>query len=276
MSTVIMFPGQGSQKKGMGLEFFEQFPDVVESAQDSLGLNIVQEIEEGNNLSQTAYTQPLLFLVNHLYYLNALQEGVKADIAIGHSLGEYNALVAAGALSFEDGLRLVKVRGALMGQVKEGGMTAVIGLDQVTLETILKTEGGSAVDLANINAPNQLVISGPTDALDIIDPACKDAGAKMVVRLPVSGAFHSRYMKHVAQEFNQTLSIISFESFDIPVISNVTAQAYQQDSIADLLTQQIYSSVRWVETIQALQQKGDYQFLELGPGKVLKGLLRYF
>lgn len=276
MSTVIMFPGQGSQKKGMGLEFFEQFSEIVELAQDSLGLSISQEIEEGSNLSQTAYTQPLLYLVNHLYYLNALQEGLKPDLAIGHSLGEYNALVAAGALSFEDGLRLVQLRGSLMGQVKEGGMSAVIGLEQDVLETILTNQGESAVDLANINAPNQLVISGPIKQLDVVDPACKDAGAKMVVRLPVSGAFHSRYMKPVAEEFSKTLETIPFHSFDFPVISNVTAEQYEESSVADLLTQQIFSSVRWVETIKGLQQKGIQDFIELGPGKVLKSLLRYF
>lgn len=267
----FMFPGQGSQKKGMGAEYFDTFPALVAQADSLLGYSLKTLCLEDtqDQLNNTAFTQPALFCINHFHFLAT---GETADYYLGHSLGEYNALVAAGILSFADGLKLVQERGRLMSEVKNGGMSAIIGLAQNQLETLLQEH--PSIDLANINAPNQIVVSGPAEDLAALEEDCKTAGATMAIRLKVSGAFHSRYLKSVAQHFAHSLQSTSFLPATVPVISNVTADVYSNDP-AQLLEQQIYSSVQWVKSIQKLKELGVSEFTEVGPGRVLGGLLRH-
>ena len=267
-----MFPGQGSQKIGMGAELFDKFSDLVDEADKILGYSLKTLcLEDPNkNLGNTAFTQPALFCVNHFHFLSL---NSSADYYLGHSLGEYNALVASECLSFSEGLQLVKERGRLMSEVKDGGMSAIIGLSQTKLEAILSHH--PSIDLANINAPSQIVVSGPVADLSALEEACKEAGASMAVRLNVSGSFHSRYLKDVAESFSSTLKQAHFSHTKNPVISNVTALPYPNTNADELLYKQIFSSVQWVKSIHFLQENGVDEYIEVGPGRVLKGLLRH-
>ena len=268
----FMFPGQGSQKKGMGAEYFDTFAALVAEADDILGYSLKALcLEDANEqLNNTAFTQPALFCINHFHFL---AKGETADYYLGHSLGEYNALLAAGIISFTDGLKLVQERGRLMSEVKNGGMSAIIGLAQNQLEDLLQDY--ASIDLANINAPNQIVVSGPAEDLGPLEEACKAAGASMAIRLNVSGAFHSRYLKTVADQFHNSLQTAKFSIATVPVISNVSADIYPNENQAQLLEQQIYSSVQWVKSIHKLKDLGVSEFTEVGPGRVLGGLLRH-
>ncbi|MDP2157951.1 MAG: ACP S-malonyltransferase [Nitrospirota bacterium] len=277
MATVFMFPGQGSQALGMGADLFDRYPDLVAEADAILGYSIKELclLNPGDKLKLTDYTQPALYIVNVLSYLAKVEdEKIRPDFVIGHSLGEYAALYAAGAFDFGIGLKLVQKRGALMRAATGGGMAAILGMNGDAVASALAELGAASIDVANFNSPVQIVISGPRADIEAFAPQFKEKGAKRAVILPVSGAFHSRYMKQAAKEFEGFLAGFSFGSLKIPCIANCSAQPYTDDSITSNLVRQIYSCVRWVETIKGLRDQGADTFIEVGPGTVLSGLAR--
>ncbi len=277
MATVFMFPGQGSQSIGMGADLFERYPDLVAEADAILGYSIKELCLENPDglLNMTDYTQPALYIVDALSFLAKVEdEDIRPDFVIGHSLGEYVALYVAGAFDFATGLKLVQKRGALMSAATGGGMAAILGMDGDAVAAALAELGAGSIDVANFNSPGQTVISGIKDDIETFAPQMKDKGAKRVVILRVSGAFHSRYMKPAAEEFEAFLAGFSFGSLNVPCIANCSAEPYTDDSIASNLVRQIYSSVRWIDTIRGLREKGADTFVEVGPGTVLSGLAR--
>ena len=278
MSTALLFPGQGSHHYGMGEQRFDQFPELVAEADEILGQSfreICLDESHAEKLGQTQFSQPALYLVSCLETKSKLAEGCNPSFAAGHSVGEYAALHAAGSLSFADGLRIVAKRGEIMSKVSGGGMAAVIGMDPSKILEVIDDKGFAQVDMANFNSPQQTVISGPESDIESLEEPIKQAGAKLYVKLKVSGAFHSRMMKTPAEEFSKFLEGIKFEKPNIEVISNVEAKPYEDaDGILELLVSQIHSPVKWSETIKYLRESGVSEFLECGPGKVLTKLLR--
>ncbi|AMA52846.1 ACP S-malonyltransferase [Bacillus inaquosorum] len=274
--TVYVFPGQGSQKKGMGEGLFTEFPHLTKQADDILGYSIqtlcLENPEE--SLGKTQYTQPALFVVNAFHYLKRIKEAnEKPDYLAGHSLGEYNALFAAGVFDFETGLKLVKKRGELMSQCYGGGMAAVVGLNEQQIAEVLALNGLAQLDIANYNSPTQMVLSGSqediTRAKGIFE---QTPNVQLFVPLNTSGAFHSRYMQKVKSEFSDYLDEFSFFAPAIPIISNVEARPYGEN-IKDNLIAQIDHPVKWTESIRYLMGKGETDYLELGPGHVLTNLV---
>lgn len=277
MSQVFVFPGQGSQKLGMGAELFSEFKDLVAEADSILGYSIEELCIEGpiERLSQTQFTQPALFVVNALSYLKHLEEtGHQASYTAGHSLGEYNALYAAGVFDFTTGLKLVQKRGEIMSQVQGGGMAAVLGMEPAIIKKTLEDSGFNSIDVANYNSPKQTVLSGMKEDVVAAEQAFKDAGARRYIVLPVSGAFHSRYMKAPQDEFEAFASQFEFKAPNIPVISNLEAKPYEEADILKTLVGQISNSVRWVESIRYIKSLEDVEFSELGPGAVLTSLIK--
>lgn len=277
MSRIYLFPGQGSQKKGMGAEVFAKFPEETAAADEILGYSVAQQCVEdpGDKLAQTAYTQPLLFTVCALMYLDKVKEsGTRPDLVAGHSVGEFAALFAADVFDFRTGLRLVKKRGELMSRAVGGGMAAVIGMSAAEVEVVLRSSGFTTIDLANLNSPKQSVISGLKDDVLAVGPAFEAAGARKFVPLDVSGAFHSRYMQPSQAEFEAFAREFTFAPPAIPVVANVTARPYEPDQIVDNMARQITSPVRWVESMQYALEGPEPEFEEIGPGNVLTALLR--
>ncbi len=270
-----MFPGQGSQIKGMGATLFEEYQELTGQVDDLLGYSIVDLCLNNprQQLGQTQFTQPALYVVNALNYRKILKDQeAKPDFLIGHSLGEFNALEASGAISFEDGLRLVKKRGELMSQAPAGAMAAVIGIPVDSVRDILKRHDLSGIDIANLNGPTQTIISGQVADLNRAQDIFQQQDAHFIP-LNTSGAFHSRYMKPAQQNFEAFLSQFEFSPLSIPVISNARALPYQQEQIPITLVEQICQSVRWAESIHYLLKKGEMVFVELGPGNVLTKLV---
>ncbi|MWC28305.1 ACP S-malonyltransferase [Paenibacillus sp. MMS18-CY102] len=269
-----MFPGQGSQVKGMGGQWFDQFPEITKIADRVLGYSIKDLClnDPERKLGQTAFTQPALYTVNALAYMSKFQEtGQQPDYLIGHSLGEYNALLAGGAFDFETGLRLVQKRGELMGMARGGGMAAVIGLDEDRIQQIIE-ESGAALSIANHNSPSQIVISGKADDIGRVEKRFADAGA-VYVPLNVSGAFHSTFMNEAYEQFKRFVQSFKFGKLAIPVISNVYARPYRSAVMDDTLSKQMVSAVKWTESIRYVMGKGEVDFVEIGPGDVLKKLV---
>lgn len=277
MKTYI-FPGQGSQMKGMGEGLFDAFPKLTKQADDILGYSI-EDLCLNNpdqKLNQTQFTQPALYVVNALSYAKKIQqnEDNKPDFLAGHSLGEYNALQAAGVFSFEAGLKLVKKRGALMSQAKNGAMAAVLNCPETQIHEILKEANLNAIDIANRNAPSQVVISGLKEDIDKSQSYFEKAEV-MFVPLNTSGAFHSRYMKDAEAEFAKYVKKFKFSEPGIPVIANVTAQLYELEVVAENLIRQLSNCVRWSDSIRYLLEQGEMEFEELGVGDVLTKLIGY-
>jgi malonyl CoA-acyl carrier protein transacylase len=276
MSIACLFPGQGSQAVGMGHDLFDRFPDWTAAADAVLGYSIRElclEDPEGR-LGQTAFTQPALYVVNALTYRAWRLEHDPPDALAGHSLGEYNALVAAGVMDFETALRLVRRRGRLMGEVRGGGMAAVIGLEPIRIESVLAgTEAGRRLDVANVNSFDQTVIAGPTDDLHQMRPEFEAAGARAYIPLKVSAPFHSRYMQAAAADFDGALAELSFQAPVIPVIANVSAAPYEAGRVRETLAAQIDHSVRWLDSVLHLLDQGVTEFVETGPGTVLTKLV---
>jgi trans-AT polyketide synthase/acyltransferase/oxidoreductase domain-containing protein len=278
MALAYLFPGQGSQVKGMGADLFDRFSDWTSTADATLGYSIRQLCVEDprGELGRTAFTQPALYVVGAMTHRARVEDGGPAPAFLaGHSLGEYCALFAAGVFDFETGLRLVKRRGELMSQMSGGGMTAVIGLAPARIREILEaSDAGRRVDVANFNAPDQTVIAGPTADLTAVQPALESAGARAVIPLKVSAPFHSRYMADAMATFDASLAGVAFAPPAVPVIANVTARPYPSDPAAmrDTLARQIGSSVQWLDSMRYLVDQGVTEIEELGPGTVLKKL----
>ncbi|WP_197435165.1 ACP S-malonyltransferase [Nitratireductor arenosus] len=276
----FIFPGQGSQHRGMGGEWFEhdEFRRLEGEIDQILGYSIralCLEDQDGR-LRQTQFTQPALYVVNALHYFRAMRENGLPSYVAGHSLGEFNALFASGVFDFHTGLRLVKKRGELMGQARGGAMAAVIGPDAETLAGLIEDHALSTIDIANHNSPSQTIISGPEPDIEAAETALKPH-VDMFIPLPVSAAFHSRYMQDAADAFRLALADFSFGEPRVGVMSNVTAQPYPAENgsaaIKDLLARQITSPVRWQDTVRHLRRLGVTEFREVGPGNVLTKLV---
>lgn len=275
-----MFPGQGSQVRGMGGALFDEFPELTAQADAILGYSIKELCLEDprKELDNTRFTQPALFVVNALSYYKRLQEtGAKPDYLAGHSLGEFNALLAAECFSFETGLKLVRKRGQLMSQVSGGGMAAVLNSTPEQIEAVLKENGLANVELANFNTPTQIVISGLKDEVTAAQPLLQK-GRVLFFPLNTSGAFHTRFLGEAQQEFRAFLQTFTLSAPTIPVISNVTARPYENDAVVETLARQIASPVRWSDSVQyllALAGSDDpMQFEECGHGDVLTRLVK--
>ncbi len=270
--VVLVFPGQGAQRKGMGRELLARHASLVRIANDILGYDLLL-IVDSDEIDHTHYTQPALFVVNALSCLEWLDSAKKPpDFAAGHSLGEYNALLAAGAFDFETGLGLVAERGRLMAEAGAGRMAAVVGWSAERLQDALEKIDASVIDIANFNSPVQQVIAG--HEMEVATAVAKlRAMDARVIELRVSGAFHSRLMQAAADRYDRFLSAFKFRSLDFPVISNVEARPYARGKEADLLTRQIASPVRWTETVTWLLRAGATHFIELGPTPTLAKLI---
>ncbi len=274
-SRVYLFPGQGAQAKGMGKELFDRFGELTARADDILGYSVrtLCVDDPDRKLRSTEYTQPALYVVSALSYLDTLRRGERLpDLVLGHSLGEYVALFAAGVFDFETGLRLVQRRGELMSRAGGGTMAAVSVLTADAVREILAGNGFDGIDIANLNAPNQTVIAGPTDAITRALPVFIAAGARCAP-LNVSAPFHSRYMAEAGAAFGSFLDGFAFAAPKIAVISNVDARPYPADGVADRLRRQITSPVRWTDSMRYVLSRGEVEVRELGPGTVLTKLL---
>lgn len=278
MKHAYVFPGQGSQAVGMGKDIYENNAEakaMFEQANEILGFRITDIMFAGTpeELKQTKVTQPAVFL-HSVVLAKAL--GIKPDAVAGHSLGEFSALVAAGALSFEDGLKLVSKRAMAMQKCCEqqpGGMAAVLGLDDKSVEEVCASIDGVVVG-ANYNCPGQLVISGSEEAVDAACVKLKEAGARRALRLPVGGAFHSPLMEPARQELEAAIAEANFMTPVCPVYQNVDAQPYTDaESIKKNLIAQLTAPVRWTQIVEKMVEDGVTEFTEVGPGTVLQGLV---
>lgn len=281
----FVFPGQGSQVVGMGKDLFEQFEpaaNLFKVADQTLDVALSQLIFEGpkEELTLTHNTQPALLTTSMAIYEHFKQFNIEADYVAGHSLGEYSALVVAGVLSFEDAVYAVRKRGEYMQEAVpagEGAMAAVLGLDREPLTAVTKevTYAGDSVQLANLNCPGQIVISGTTKGVELAGEKAKEAGAKRAIPLEVSGPFHSALMKPAAEKFATILDGLEIVDAKIPVVANVTATPIQkQEEIKTKLVEQLYSSVLWEDSVRKMLDLGVDTFIEIGPGKVLSGLIK--
>ena len=261
----------------MGGELFAKYPQLTATADEVLGYSIEELCNHDPNdeLRLTQFTQPALFVVNALTYLDIMDNNQDPpQFLAGHSLGEYNALFAAEVFDFEAGLKLVQRRGQLMGQAEGGAMAAVIGMNIDKVAGLLAEHGLNGVDIANLNTPEQIVISGLKADLDRAKGIFQEAGVKLYAPLKVSAAFHSRYMAKAEAAFASFLNQFSFQAPSIPVISNMEARTYSQSKVAKTLAGQITHPVKWVESIRYLMGKEVDEFVEVGPGKVLTKLVR--
>ncbi|MBC2158563.1 ACP S-malonyltransferase [Listeria booriae] len=281
----FVFPGQGSQKVGMGQDVAAEYKEaqaVYTAADAKLGYAITDIMKDGpiELLTKSENAQPALVSTS-VAILRALETyGVKADFVAGHSLGEYSALVAGGYLTAEDAIHLVHRRGKLMEAAVpngQGAMAAVLGLDREALGAITQsvTAAGDDVQLANLNCPGQIVISGTVAGVEKAGEQAKEAGAKRVMPLAVSGPFHSKLMAPAAEDFRAELAQVTFQDGAIPVVQNVDAQATtDKKAIPEKLVQQIYSPVLWEDIVANLIEQGVDTFVEIGSGKVLSGLIK--
>ena len=282
MKTAFIFPGQGSQYVGIGKDLYEGntiAKKLFDKADETLGFSIRKICFEGpeEELKQTKNTQPAIFL--HSIILFHLINKKQFEMTAGHSLGEYSALVATGALTFEDGLKLVRLRGELMQQAgieHTGTMAAIIGLDSKTInELCVEASSDGIVQAANFNSPGQIVVSGSTAGVRKAMDIAKTRGAKIVKELPVSGAFHSPLMESAQTGFKAALDKTKINNITIPVYANVTARPMiDADEIRSVLLKQLINPVRWEESVMNMITDGATTFVEIGPGKVIQGLVK--
>ncbi len=278
----FIFPGQGSQSPGMGKELYGEFNLVKEfydRADKILDVDLKSISFSGPefDLNLTENTQPAIFLLSSAVNNLLTEAGIRPDLVAGHSLGEYSALTAAGAISFADNLKLVRARGKAMEEALPAGlgtMAAIIGLQRDELENICAGVNG-VCELANINTPRQLVISGEKEAVKEAMEICQQKGALKVIELPVSGPFHSSLMEPAANRLKSELDKAVIKDSDIPIVANVTAEATSSaNKIKENLLSQLNSSVLWVDSMEYMIKAGVKYFVEVGPGNILAGLLK--
>jgi malonyl CoA-acyl carrier protein transacylase len=272
----LLFPGQGSQKVGMGGELFDTYAHITKEASEVLGYDIKALCLENkhNLLDNTQYSQPAIYTVNALH-LEAFKQNndINAiEFVAGHSLGEYNALLAADVFDFKTGLQLVKKRGELMAQAKDGGMAAVIGLSEEEIKIALESEALFNIDFANYNTHEQIVISGSKQEVEASKEVLENAGAKMVILLQVSGAFHSRFMNEAQLDFSDFCQAFKLNNPKIKVVANVTAAPYGSE-IHETLGLQINNSVKWHNSVLHMLSAGSTEFIEIGDSKILTGMV---
>lgn len=281
----FVFPGQGSQAVGMAQDVAGRFPEIkalFDNADARLGYQLSDIIFNGpaETLTLTENAQPAILTASVAMLSLLEKEGLVPDYVAGHSLGEYSALVAAGALAFEDAVYAVRMRGLYMEEAVPAGtgaMAAVLGLDAARLAEVCDevSRSGDLVQLANLNSPGQIAISGTKAGVEKASAAAKEAGAKRVIPLNVSGPFHSELMKPAAEKLKAVLEDIAIADARVPVVANVTADLVtDRGMIKELLLRQIYSPVRWIESVEKLVALGVDTFVEVGPGKVLAGLIK--
>ncbi|WP_430906645.1 ACP S-malonyltransferase [Maribacter sp. 2-571] len=279
--NAFIFPGQGAQFVGMGLDLYEKYPlaqELFENANEILGFHITDIMFEGTpeDLKQTNVTQPAIFL--HSVVLNKVMgDAISPDMVAGHSLGEFSALVANGTLGFEDGLRLVAQRAQAMQEACEGRagtMAAVLGLDDAVVEKVCAETPGTVV-AANYNCPGQLVISGEVEAIEQACETLKAAGARRALLLPVGGAFHSPLMQPARDALSKAIEAVTFHTPTCPIYQNVSTVAVNDPvAIKANLIAQLTAPVKWTQSVQQMVADGATKFTEVGPGKVLQGLVR--
>ncbi|HLS21551.1 MAG TPA: ACP S-malonyltransferase [Paenalcaligenes sp.] len=285
MKIAFLFPGQGSQSVGMLDAWLDQdgVQAMLNEADQALGENLSALIAQGpaEELNLTVNTQPAMLLAAVLMYRQWEQAGgPQPAVMAGHSLGEYSALTAAGALDLDDALRLVRIRAQAMQDavpVGEGAMAAIIGLEDEAVTSLCTAlcDAGQVVEAVNFNAPGQVVIAGHREAVEQACEQAKAQGARRAMLLPVSAPFHSRLLKPAAEQLEQALGQIDLRAPQYPVINNVdVARPQEPDAIKEALVRQAWNPVRWVESIQAMQADGVTHFIECGPGRVLTGLVR--
>lgn len=281
----FVFPGQGAQAVGMGKDAYEAHAgakEVYELADRVLGFPLTELVFGGpeEQLKQTANTQPALVATSLALYEVFREKGIRPDYVAGHSLGEYSALAVAGALSFEDAIRTVRARGLLMEQAVPGGqgaMAAALGAGRQELAALCAEVSSSvgAVELANLNCPGQIVVSGTKEGVAAVAERGKEAGAKRVIPLEVSGPFHSSLMKPAAEKLAEVLAALPVAAAEVPVVANVTARPVTEpEEIRRLLVEQVYSPVLWEDTVTWLIGQGVDTFIEIGSGSVLAGLIK--
>ncbi|MBG9793408.1 malonyl CoA-ACP transacylase [Paenibacillus dendritiformis] len=281
----FVFPGQGSQEVGMGKDVYDAVPaarEAFETADRVLGFPLTEMIFQGpeSDLKQTSNTQPALLATSWALYQALERHGIRPDYVAGHSLGEYGALVAAGVLRFEDAIAIVRQRGQFMEQAVpsgQGAMAAVLGAERERLGALCDdiSAAGTPVEMANLNCPGQIVVSGSREGIDAVVERGKEAGAKRVIPLEVSGPFHSAMMKPAAERLGEALRAVEMQDARIPVIANVTARPVTEaEKIRGLLVEQVFSPVLWEDSVRYLIDQGVDTFVEIGSGKVLSGLIK--
>jgi len=281
----FVFPGQGAQAVGMGKDAYESSPvakATYDRADEALGYSISKLSFEGpeEELRQTANTQPALLATSVALLEMYKERGLKPDYVAGHSLGEYSALVAAGVLEFSDAVKLVRARGLYMEQAVPGGqgaMAAVLGAERAALQALCTdiTAAGTIVELANVNCPGQIVVSGSADGVAAVVERGKEAGAKRAIPLDVSGPFHSSLMQPAADKLAEALAQAEFRDAAVPVVANVHAKPVISGAeLRELLVKQVVSPVQWEDTIAYLIEQGVDTFVEIGSGTVLAGLIK--